>query len=367
MMIDGSIAAVRDPLSVEADPALFPNPAVLYIFAAADGNGGFTLSISDSETATTGTRLIGRFCWSGSAVIPGTLKTANESGDPSLCQGRLTVVSGNPVPESDISSAETVYFTPMNGNRVSLWHAGIWETFVFSELSLSLSGLTQGVCYDVFLYADGTGLHLTAQSWGTAGPRPAGSLSYRDGVPVSSGNAGKRYLGSLALAGAGVTADTGTARLIWNRYNRVSCPLCSVLNTSQSSAVMVSGSWIPYFGADAPEVTAVLGSADGEMDLTGVGNAAEYLSATDYQNSRTFAIGICRDMMETSPYTGNENAEMAFLHSSGSTPVRPRVSGTVGVHTYTLACWANYPFGIAGSEYGGTMGEVPGLFGSICG
>lgn len=58
--------------------------------------------------------------------------------DPGICQGRLTLTSNTPVTTSDVTST-AIYFTPFNGNRVSLYQDGRWQLYSFAELDLTLS------------------------------------------------------------------------------------------------------------------------------------------------------------------------------------------------------------------------------------
>ena len=67
--------------------------------------------------------------------------------------GRLTLVSGVPNPKQDQTAKTTLYWTPYNGNQISLYDgASTWNTRTFSEISLALGTLTDATMYDVFLY-----------------------------------------------------------------------------------------------------------------------------------------------------------------------------------------------------------------------
>jgi hypothetical protein len=60
--------------------------------------------------------------------------------------------SGVPISSTDQAAKTTLYFTPYNGNSISLYDGSEWDLFSFSELSLSLSGYTSNTNYDIFIY-----------------------------------------------------------------------------------------------------------------------------------------------------------------------------------------------------------------------
>ncbi len=161
-----------------------------------------------------------------SAVSYGLLSNANTSepaiGDDKLCQGRLTLTSGTPVTTSDVTAAETVYFTPFRGNKIDLYDStnAQWVRVPFSELSLDVPDATQ--MNDVFIYLSSGVLTLEAVAW-TNDTTRATALTTQNGVLVKSGAVGRRYLGSFygTTAGNGQTEDSIAKRYVWNYYNRV--------------------------------------------------------------------------------------------------------------------------------------------------
>ena len=373
MMIGGAIRSVSASQNVTVDSSIYTDVCRLYLFAAADSAGGFTLKIAESAVERSGTRLIGSFLWSGDGIIPGTLRTAAEmeitaaASVPSLNEGRLSYIAGEPVPDSDISLGTTLYFTPCVGNRVSLYLGGAWGTFTFSELSLPVGGLLRMVPYDVFIEAGSAGLALSCSCWGTASARPSGMLSRVDGILVSAADPGKRYLGSFALNSEGYGADSRTERLLWNVTNRAPRPLLSKLMTD-AAGVYHTNVWAPYFDDAAPEVTVLIPSADTEFELEGVGIGSVVVSS-DLSTTRAFALGIGRDMVKTEPYVDNTTAVPVFTHSRGNAPIRVKIFNTdatfQGLHTYTLAAWSNTAFAPSGTEFRSTAGECPGLIGAV--
>lgn len=134
--------------------------------------------------------------------------------------GRLTLESGVPVSTSDQAGKTTLYYTPFEGDRIALYNGSGWETLAFSELSISLSGLTASRPYDVFCYNNSGTATLELLAWTNASTR-ATALTTQNGVLVKSGAATRRYLGTICInASGGQTDDTTIARLVWNYYHR---------------------------------------------------------------------------------------------------------------------------------------------------
>ena len=375
LMINGRIYTVKSDLTLTLSAENFPIPGRYYLYAVGSSSAAFTLQAGNNSLPANGRR-IGTFLWSGNGIIPGTIREISEwealqkDCDPSLCQGRLTLVPGDPAPDADIRMAETLYFSPYGGNAVSLYIGGSWEIFRFSELSLNLSGMLRGIPYDIFLEADADGLHLTALSWGTASARPAGMLIRVDGMRVSGGDNSKRYMGSIALNASGYGEDSRTGRLVWNENHRLPRQLLSVLATTKDHGAVHIEQWAPYYDEDAPFVNLLVPFADTAFILEGVGLSST-ISETDRQYARSAAVGICRDMMTVSPYTGNKNCAAVFTHSCGNGPLTVRVenhdAAFQGCHNYTLAFWANYGFYPTGTTMHNSLGETPGLTGVIWG
>ncbi len=160
-----------------------------------------------------------------SALTTGILPDARLSGNiarisPSLCNGRLTLSSGTPVPTADITAASTLYFTPYGGKQISLWNSTAWQLISFAEVSVSLSSCAASTNYDVFAYLSNGSLALELTVWTDATNR-ATSLISQDGVYVKSGDATRRYLGTIrTTATAGQCEDSASKRFVWNFYNQ---------------------------------------------------------------------------------------------------------------------------------------------------
>lgn len=141
-----------------------------------------------------------------------------------LCNGRLTLTTGVPVPTSPETAATTIYWTPFLGNTVALYSGSVWVSFEQSQLSVAVPATTN-TAYDVFLdYNSGTPA-LSLLAWTNLTTR-ATALTTQDGVYVLTGDTTKRYVGSFRTTGvSGQTESSLTKRYLWNYYNRINLEL----------------------------------------------------------------------------------------------------------------------------------------------
>ena len=371
LVIGGVICVVTANLTVLLSSVTLPAAGRYYVYAVGQSNGSFILSAANNTPANS--RRIGTFLWDGIGIVPGTLHNMSEFEairavvKPSIANGRLTLASGIPVPEADITEAEVLYFTPYNGNEIALYIGGEWEVFEFSELSLSLSGLMNELPYDIFISAGSGGLSLSAAPWGTASARLT-TLVYFDGVQVSAADPGKRYLGSIALNASGKGEDSAKGRLLWNENNRAERPLLAKLTSGQRGTAVLS-QWVPYYETGTPEVRLLVPNPETSFELTGTG-ISTYITDNDGTGSRCGITGIGRDIVMTEPYDSNTNCVPIFTHSYGNSPmdgeIRNYDPGFRGYHRYTLIFFSNYTIRPSGTEFG-AIGAGPGLHGVIMG
>jgi hypothetical protein len=205
-----------------------------YVFAnRVAGSTSFTLSVSTVSAEAANQRRIGQFYWDGTKIVKDSIQTELSLHlknllyfkEPTNQCGRLSISTGVPVPVSDVASSSILYFTPYNGNRVSLYVPNYgWRVYTFTELTLDVSGFTNAKNYDIFLYDNAGTLTLEGLVWSNDTLR-ATALYNQDGVWVKTGSPEKLYLGTIRMSGAGTTADTLKARLVWNNYNRVIRPI----------------------------------------------------------------------------------------------------------------------------------------------
>lgn len=135
--------------------------------------------------------------------------------------GRLTLATGDPDTLADQTDKMAVYYTPFVSDMISLFDGTDWDVFTFSELSLGdmyISGLTQNMPYDIFIYNNSGTLTLESKKWTNTTTR-ATALTRQNGVLVKSDAATRRYLGTVFVGS--YLQDSETYRYVWNMYNRV--------------------------------------------------------------------------------------------------------------------------------------------------
>jgi hypothetical protein len=139
---------------------------------------------------------------------------------PILCGGRLTTQTGVPYSITNRTAQSTIFFTPYQGNRITLYSGGRWKLHSFAQISTVLSGLTAGANYDIFAYNNsGTVALEVGTAWTNATTR-AVALTSLNGVLVSSGDSTRRYIGTFRAVTTTTTNDAASSRLLWNLCNR---------------------------------------------------------------------------------------------------------------------------------------------------
>lgn len=156
----------------------------------------------------------------GDAVVE-IEKAIGSEGNQGLCEGRLTLLTGNPITLANQAAKTTVYFAPYKGNRISLYDgAAGWDTLNFAEASVAVPATTT-TPFDVFAYNNSGTIALEALSW-TNDTTRATAISLQDGVYVKTGATTRRYLGTCRTTGvSGQTEDSYANRFVWNYYNRI--------------------------------------------------------------------------------------------------------------------------------------------------
>lgn len=154
----------------------------------------------------------------------------DNSGISTISNGRLTLTTATPVMTTGVSGATTLYFTPYNGNNIAIYNGSAWVAHTFTELSISLVGLTASTPYDVFIYNNAGTPTLSLTAWTNTTTR-ATAIVYQGGIYVKSGATGYRYLGTIYINSTGGQCDmifngggtnaTPAVCGVWNYYNRI--------------------------------------------------------------------------------------------------------------------------------------------------
>ena len=154
-----------------------------------------------------------------------------EAGSPSVgagaiqSNGRLTLESGVPVSPTNQTAKTTVYYTPYNGNILSLYNGTSWNAYTFAELSLALGTLTSGKNYDIFAYVSGSTVTLELSTAWTSDTVRADAISLLNGVYIKTSNNTRRYLGTFRTTATTTTEDSLTKRFVWNINNQQQRPM----------------------------------------------------------------------------------------------------------------------------------------------
>lgn len=219
---------------------------------------------------------------------------------PSICQGRLTLVSGTAVPASDQSNKTTVFWTPYKGQNAALYDGTRWKMYSVAEVSRALGTLTASKAYDCFLWDNAGTVTLDFSTAWTSATARNDALTAQDGVQVNnasitapSGNtiAAKagRYVGTFFTSsttqtqdkGGGVTTQLGAQRFLWNYYNRVPRHVAVFDSTATWTYVNPNGTWRQANATAGNKVEVVRGFDEDLVDLYGACGITINSSASD--------------------------------------------------------------------------------------
>ncbi|MBI5613999.1 hypothetical protein HY947_03660 [Candidatus Gottesmanbacteria bacterium] len=177
--------------------------------------------------------------------------------DKTLASGRLTLTSGTPVTTADVTAATTVYYTPYDGDVISLYNGtSTWTTLTFNELSLALTNYTANKNYDIFAYNNSGTVALESLVW-TDDTTRATAIVQQNGVWVKTGATTRRLLGTIRITGTtGQTEDSRKNRLVFNVNNRVRRNIGLTYNSSWY--ITGSTTYWDYFGADNSQFVGIV-------------------------------------------------------------------------------------------------------------
>lgn len=255
----------------------------------------------------------------------------------SICDGRLTLSSGNPI--ADTGSSTSVYFTPYRGNRIALYSGSAWAVYTFSELTLALGTVISGKNYDVWAYVNAGAAALELSAAWTSDTARSEALALQDGVLVKSGAPTRRYLGTIRTISTTATTDTMTQRYCWNYYHRVARKLYLQDDTDHT---YTTATWQQYRATAGNKVEWIVG--DPHTDISTDSAAGVYLEAfaqSGNPNASDRNVGIGHDS------TSDPDAINGILPFSGGmagaigmTSRSSMVTQTLGYHYAALLQWS---------------------------
>jgi hypothetical protein len=275
--------------------------------------------------------------------------------------GRLTLTTALPVTTTDVTgaSAVTIFYTPYIHNQVPLYDGSTaWTRRTFAEISIAVPATT-ATMYDVFVYDNSGTAALELLAW-TNDTTRATALVKQDGRWVKTGATTRLYLGSFRTGTvSGQTEDSLAKRLVWNFYNRVR----RALNVTDATATWTytTAGYRQANGSTANQVAAVVGVAEGAIDLRVVASATNTGAAPGvliYVGIGLDGVGAFVTGERTTPanaYTGAMGAPSAHVVFVPST----------GYHFYT---WMEYSAAAGTTTWNGSTASpfsVSGLYGSV--
>jgi hypothetical protein len=228
----------------------------------------------------------------GTDTIPPLVAKAIGAQAP---EGRLTLLSNQPVMVGNVTGAVTIYYTPYIGAKIPLFDGTLFNSTRFDELASLLSdathsptnGISAGKLYDFFVWKD-TGvtpnvLRLThGPAWQDNTTRSAGTGIVRlDGIWLNSADIGTPTQGPRAQRGTyvgtvyckvtnqlsweyGDVGDPGRF-LVWNAYNRVQVGT-TVIPATTTWLGVGDAFWYPLDQDNTNRVEAVSGLTEDSID-----------------------------------------------------------------------------------------------------
>lgn len=285
-----------------------------------------------TSTAPTNARIIGTADSTTSLVLANSPVGMLASVDNRICDGRLTLTTGTAVTTADVTGATSAFFTPYTGNRIVLYDGTNWNMRTFSEITISLAGLTASRPYDVFAYDNAGVVTIETLVWTNATTR-ATALALQDGVLSKSGQTTRRYIGSIYINGSGgQTDDTLTKRYVYNYLNRAIRTLQRLETTSTWN--YTTATYRQANGAAANQVEVMVGVAEDAIDI-GVFSAAEGATAS------FIAVGVGLD--STSAVASGCIQQTPRIGATSTTHLCAaylKTVPTVGLHTFTWLEWS---------------------------
>lgn len=194
------------------------------------------------------------------------------------CDFRLSLVSGSPVPTADQTAKTILYMTPYKGTRIALYNTGTskWTLYNSSEMNLTPT-LAASKPYDVFCYDNSGTPTLEVLVW-TDDTNRATALTTQDGVYVKTGDASRRYIGTIYSNASSQMTDSDAFRHVWNYYNRVARPMRNAAEGTDSWTYSTA-TWREANGATDNRLDYVCGVSEDAVDVTVRGSAGHSSSS----------------------------------------------------------------------------------------
>lgn len=299
----------------------------------------------------------------GSSQIPADLKVYGFGFIPDLRSPttiaifghRLSLTSGEALPTADVAAGSVLYLTPHTSNCVSLYDpdSSTWQVKQSNSVTYTLTGLTSGNNYDVYIFWDtsSTTLKLELVAW-TSDTVRATALVRQDGVYVKTGDLTRRYAGTIRTTSATTTADTVTKRFVWNHYNQVQRHM-TVTDTSVSWTYAVGATWRQARATSANRVECVVGIP------THVEAIVNQMVANSAASHTRVGVGI--------DSTTTNSAQISLGYLTGAGPIvlaNASYRGTISAGYHAIN-WIEWTEGGTATFYGQSSVRDPGLLAAV--
>lgn len=259
--------------------------------------------------------------------------------------GRLTTESGVAVSTSDRTAQSSLIYTPYVSDYLRLYDGTRVKEYVFTERSLTLTGLlTSGNNYDAFLYDNAGTITFDISAAWTNDTTRADALAWQSGLGwVKSGAPTRLWVGTFRATGTGTTEDSGLTanaggatpkRFVWNAWNRV--PRIFRRNDTTSSWTYNSTTWRAARGSNSNRIELVCGLS-GQMINAQVVAYANIVSTGDVGR-----IALAEDST-TTPHANCLGMGMPNTVNSLATLCVMKTQPTVGYHYYQ---WIERSWGV---------------------
>jgi hypothetical protein len=289
------------------------------------------------QTATGATSFI-PYGTSGQVLRANGAAAATWEDQGIFSSGRLTLQSGVPISTTDQTSKSILYFTPYDGDKISLYNGSSWATYTFTERSVTLGTLTNNTNYDVFIYNNSGTLVLELTAWLNDTTRNT-SLTMTNGVYLKTGALTRRYLGTIRTTSTTTTEDSISKRFVYSFHNRVEKPLYKNGTTSHTYTTASWRNWnndatlrVEFvIGIDAAQVIHFGSTCTGATSDVGAGfdGASPGYDSINAGGTGFTQIRSGRAYSSRGFYLGYHYCQMQEYGSSGTTFLDARLEGTI--------------------------------------
>lgn len=182
---------------------------------------------------------------------PGATLASDVINTPSICDFRLTLTTGTPLPIVDQSGQSTIYLTPYVGKSIALYDstAAVWRRLSTAEISVAVPS-TQWRAFDIYCYNNGGTATLETTNWNQLSGTITNATNASPIVVTSTGHG--LNTGDYIFA-SGVGGNTGLNNGAW-WVTKVDANSFSCNFSVGTGAFSSNGSWWQLNGARATAI-----------------------------------------------------------------------------------------------------------------